>query len=342
MKLILTPGKPLRGVITPQQRPSLPGDKSLSHRAALFAALAQGVSQIDNFLVSGVTRAMLDALTALEVPWELQGTTLRVTGKGPRQLCAPAKAISCGNSATTLRLLAGALAAAGIGATLDGSDGLRRRPMGRIVDPLQAMGVAIQASRSGTAPLVLQARPAQQPLRPLHYTLPVASAQVKSCLLLAALAAEGQTTLLEPGPSRDHTERMLKSMGVDIVSQPPSETQPYYQTQLTPSPAMTLSPLHMRLPGDLSAAAFLIALALWVLQDRIAPIAVFGSYLVMSGLSRILVELVRINNPVLLGMTEAQLFGLASIIGGIVLIARARGAGQTDSPEPAPLTTPVA
>ncbi len=262
MKLILTPGKPLRGVITPQQRPSLPGDKSLSHRAALFAALAQGVSQIDNFLVSGVTRAMLDALTALEVPWELQGTTLRVTGKGPRQLCAPAKAISCGNSATTLRLLAGALAAAGIGATLDGSDGLRRRPMGRIVDPLQAMGVAIQASRSGTAPLVLQARPAQQPLRPLHYTLPVASAQVKSCLLLAALAAEGQTTLLEPGPSRDHTERILKSMGVDVVSQPPSETQPYYQTQLTPSLAMTLSPLHMRLPGDLSAAAFLIVAAL--------------------------------------------------------------------------------
>lgn len=262
MKLIITPGKPLRGAISHHHAPGLPGDKSLSHRAALFAALAQGISQIDNFLVSGVTRAMLDALTALDVPWELQGTTLRVEGRGLRRLNSPARPISCGNSATTLRLLAGALAAAGTAATLDGSDGLRRRPMDRIVAPLQAMGVPICASRAGTAPLVLEARPPYRPLAPLHYTLPVASAQVKSCLLLAALAADGETILLEPGPSRDHTERMLKSMGVDVVSQPPSTSQPCYQTRLTPAPDMALSPLQMRLPGDLSSAAFLIVAAL--------------------------------------------------------------------------------
>lgn len=254
MKLTITPGNPLRGTAL------VPGDKSLSHRAVLFAALAEGTSRIENFLVSGVTRVMLESLTALGVRWHLDGETLTVEGRGLDGLRAPDQPLNCGNSATTIRLLAGALAAAGIPAVLDGSAGLRRRPMGRIVEPLRQMGVPIEASgEGGTAPLILKARPAGQKLSPLDLTLPVASAQVKTCLLLAALAADGPTILREPGPSRDHTERMLGSMGVEITSSGDQE-QGLYETRLAP-PTAPLRPIQMVLPGDISAAAFLIVAA---------------------------------------------------------------------------------
>jgi 3-phosphoshikimate 1-carboxyvinyltransferase len=254
MNLISLPGGTLNGTA------SLPGDKSLSHRAALFAALAEGDSRIQNFLVSGVTQAMLDALTALGVPYELEGTALTVHGRGPAGLQNPQQPLDCGNSATTIRLLAGALALAGVPAVLDGSSGLRRRPMGRIVDPLQAMGVEITSS-SGCAPLALGSSP--RPLRPLDYDLPVASAQIKTCLLLAALAAGGPTTLREPGPSRDHTERMLRSQGIDISSEKQvAEGRTVYLTRLTPPYCLTFKPLVLSLPGDFSSAAFLIVAAL--------------------------------------------------------------------------------
>jgi 3-phosphoshikimate 1-carboxyvinyltransferase len=258
MKLTIVPGTPLRGVA------AVPGDKSLSHRAVLFAAMADGVSRIENFLVSGVTRVMLDALSALGVGWKLDGDVLTVHGRGFGGLRSPAQPLNCGNSATTIRLLAGALAAAGIPAVLDGSPGLRRRPMGRIVGPLQRMGVPVEASPEGTAPLALRQRQSGQKLRALVETLPVASAQVKSCLLLAALAADGQTVLREPGPSRDHTERMLGSMGVKITSREIEveslATRHVYETTLEPPP-VALQPLHLALPGDISAASFLIVAA---------------------------------------------------------------------------------
>lgn len=253
MQLTITPGHPLRGSYT------LPGDKSLSHRSALFAAMAEGDSRIENFLIAGVTRAMLEALTALGVAWRLDRNVLQVFGRGSSSWQPPRQSLDCSNSATTLRLLAGALAAAGIPAVLDGSPGLRRRPMGRIVDPLQQMGVPIEASPSGTAPLALHQRSSSQPLIPLSYTLPVSSAQVKSCLLLAALAAHGSTILGEPGPSRDHTERMLNTMGVTVESW--QENNLYFTRLFPPSP-LKLKPLNMALPGDMSAAAFLIVAAL--------------------------------------------------------------------------------
>ena len=258
MDLIISSGAPLAGTIQPGGKITLPGDKSLSHRAALFAALANGQSCIGNFLVAGVTQAMLDALTALGVSWVLTGTTLVVNGRGPSGLHSPAHPINCGNSATTLRLLAGALAAAGVPAELDGSIGLRGRPMQRIVEPLQKMGVTITASPQGTAPLRLSGRPAGQRLHAIEYSLPVASAQVKSCLLLAALAADGPTILNEPAPSRDHTERMLRSMGVDVVTRRDTS----YETRLNPPEPWVLNPLLIELPGDISAAAFLIVAAL--------------------------------------------------------------------------------
>lgn len=252
MNLVVTPGRPLCGSFT------VPGDKSLSHRAALFAALAEGESCVENFLVSGVTAAMLRSLTALGVAWELRDTTLRVDGRGLAGLRAPAVALDCGNSATTLRMLAGAVAAAGVPAVLDGSPGLRKRPMLRIAEPLGRMGAAIATAEGGGAPLRLAGRPAGQRLSALAYTLPVASAQVKTCLLLAALAADGPTHLVEPALSRDHSERMLRGMGVEVTNRPlPGGA---YAVDLTP-PSGPLRPLSGALPGDFSAAAFLIVAA---------------------------------------------------------------------------------
>ena len=306
MNMIIFPGSPLRGAVT------LPGDKSISHRAALFAALAEGESHIENFLMAGVTEVMLDALTALGISWELNGTTLTVIGKGISGLQAPVTSLFCGNSATTLRLLAGAIAAANMDAVLDGSPGLRRRPMDRIVEPLREMGVNVEAADGKFAPLTFHKsasrqvgksasrqvgkmanEPTNQPTdypipQSLNHSinLPVASAQVKTCLLLAALAADRPTTIIEPGPSRDHTERMLASMGVEVKSEqlevvsnrysvdsalghqspisnlqfPISNLQ--YHTTISPLLLRTLSPLHLTIPGDISSAAFLIVAAL--------------------------------------------------------------------------------
>ena len=207
----MSPGGPLRGEVR------LPGDKSLSHRAALLASVAEGQSRVDNFLVAGVTRAALGALTALGVGWRLEGVRLTVEGRGPSGLGAPRGALDCGSSATTLRLLAGLLAGAGVGAVLDGSPGLRRRPMGRLVEPLRAMGACLAACDGGHAPLALEARPAGVRLKGLDWRLPAASAQLKSALLLAGLWAEGPVTVREPGPSRDHTERLLSAMGALVA-----------------------------------------------------------------------------------------------------------------------------
>ena len=253
MKLMTFPGKPLRGELT------LPGDKSLSHRSALLAALADGDSSIGNFLVAGVTRVLLQALTTLGVEWQLDGSRLQVSGRGMTGLGSPRNPIQCGNSATTMRLLAGALAATGRPAVLDGSAGLRRRPMQRIVQPLQQMGVHIEADPNGGAPLRLFGRSSNQKLHRLEYSLPVASAQVKTCLLLAALAADGPTRLYEPALSRDHTERMLRGMGVQVTSDPWEEGA---LVELTPPQPLTLLPLSLTLPGDISSAAFLIVAAL--------------------------------------------------------------------------------
>jgi len=270
--LIVMPGSSLHGEVGTHGRLSLPGDKSISHRAALFAALAEGESEIDNFLVSGVTSAMLNALTRIGVKWEIAGDILRIDGMGIRNTCNEASNLSkpllinCGNSATTMRLLAGALAAMGIPAVLDATAGLKRRPMGRIVKPLRQMGVEIEAT-NGCAPLHL--KQSIMPLQPIDHISRVASAQVKSCILLAALAADGRTTLREPGPSRDHTERMLCSMGIEVISKTEllqdgrkEKQSEYYITQVNTKPPVSLSPLKMKIPGDFSAAAFLIVAGL--------------------------------------------------------------------------------
>lgn len=233
----------------------LPGDKSISHRAALFAALANGNSIITNFLDAGVTHALLAALSAIGVEWQLMAGTLTVHGRGLAGMHSPAGPLDCGNSATTLRLLAGALAAANVPAVLDGTAGLRLRPMTRLAVPLRAMGAEIETSPTGTAPLKLGPRLAQ--LRGMVHHLPVASAQVKSALLLAGLAASGPTTIHEPARSRDHSEKLLSQLGVAIQADSSGQS-----VTLTPQETVGLPPFELEIPGDFSSAAFLVVAAL--------------------------------------------------------------------------------
>lgn len=255
MTLTIFPSQSLKGTV------ALPGDKSLSHRAALFSALAAGHSRVENFLISGVTSRMLDALTRMSIPWKLEGTTLTVDGKGIGGFAVPFAPLNCGNSATTIRFLAGALAASGTPAVLDGSEGLRRRPMDRIIQPLQQMDVNIKG-KNGFAPLSLGV--SQLPLKGGVFSISVSSAQVKSCLLLAGLSAREPVTVDEPGFSRDHTERMLAGMGVSIhTDKKVIDGSVRYQTHLIPpSTNYSLKPLNMVIPGDFSSAAFFIVAAL--------------------------------------------------------------------------------
>lgn len=258
------PAQPLRGVLGEGQAWALPGDKSLSHRAAILGSLAEGESVIDNFLRAGVTQVLIEGLTQIGVPLEFEGNRLSIQGLGLRPYIVgfdPVEShrITCGNSATTMRLLAGALAAWGMGGILDGSEGLRKRPMGRITEPLRMMGMKIE-DQQGYAPLIIF--PREKPLDAIDYHLPVASAQVKSCLLLAGLASREGIRITEPTLSRDHTERMLQFMGARLDRGRGRNGE--YVVELQPLEEQRLSPLEIRLPGDFSSAAFLIVAALIV------------------------------------------------------------------------------
>ena len=245
-KTIAPRSRPLIGSYRPE------GDKSLSHRALLFASLAEGESTIRRFLIGGVTRAMLRCLKALGVAWTLdeEQHILKVKGVGLKGFKTPTEPLDCGNSATTFRLLAGAVAGAGVACVLDGSEGLRKRPMARIIDPLRMLGAEIE-SPNQCAPLTF--KPAT--ITSLNYALPIASAQVKSCLLLAALSGNAPTAILEPGPSRDHTERMLAAMGARVKN-----FSEGYGAVVLPQ-AEPLKPLDTELAGDISSAAFLMVAA---------------------------------------------------------------------------------
>jgi 3-phosphoshikimate 1-carboxyvinyltransferase len=236
-------GHALRG------RVRVPGDKSISHRALLLGALAEGITQVSGFLPAGDCLATLICLRALGIQIEVHdATTLTVHGRGLRGLRPPAGPLHCARSGTTMRLLAGILAGQAFESTLDGDPQLLRRPMRRIVEPLRRMGAEIEDTK-GRAPLTVRGRS----LRGCDHTLPIASAQVKSALLLAGLYADGPTTVRQPGPARDHTERMLAAMGAAIKVSDLIVT-------LTPSP---LTSLTLAIPGDISSAAFpLVAAAL--------------------------------------------------------------------------------
>jgi 3-phosphoshikimate 1-carboxyvinyltransferase len=241
---------PLRGRIF------VPGDKSISHRAVFLGALADGVSYVRNWLPAGDTLATLEIARALGVPIEIEkkepwAWDLRIEGQGLKGLRAPDLPLDCKNAGTAMRLLAGIMAGQSFPVVIDGSDQLRKRPMRRIIEPLTKMGAQIEG-HDGRAPLHIT--PAH--LQGITYEMTVASAQVKSAILLAALYAAGETRVYQPGPARDHTERMLSAMGVPIKSNGSWITLGSER----PEP---LKPLNLIVPGDISSAAFpLVAAAI--------------------------------------------------------------------------------
>jgi 3-phosphoshikimate 1-carboxyvinyltransferase len=240
----IEPAAALRGHI------AVPGDKSISHRAVLLGAIGEGETAVRGFGRSGDTEATIAAVRALGVTVDEDDVdSLRIQGAGLRGLREPVAPIDCGNSGTTLRLLAGILAGQQGRFELTGDDSLRRRPVDRIADPLTQMGAHVE-SDDGTPPLVV----AGGELRGIRYELPVASAQVKSCVLLAGLHAAGQTTVVEPLPTRDHTELMLEAAGVRVTRK---------QRRVTVGPAEHLRLGEVDVPGDFSAAApFIVAATL--------------------------------------------------------------------------------
>ena len=225
----------------------LPGDKSISHRALILAALADGTSRLANLSPGGDVDSTRRCLEQCGIRIRIEEEEVMVAGRGG-DFQKPDGDLDAGNSGTTARLLAGLLAGRGIHARLTGDASLSRRPMGRVAEPLRQMGADIQLSPAGTLPLTL--RPAR--LGPLTYTLPVASAQVKSALLLAGLAGEGVVNLIEPVPTRNHTELMLQALGVNIQVS---------GNRITLGPGkQVIPPFDLKVPDDLSSAAFPAAL----------------------------------------------------------------------------------
>jgi len=237
--LILRPGKPLIGTT------NVPGDKSISHRAVLMGALGQGTTHVSGWLAAGDTEASLRAIQQLGVQVDREDTNILHVHGG--ELQPTHEPLNLVNAGTGIRLLAGIMAGQQFSSVLDGSEQLRRRPMKRIIEPLRLMGAQIEAENM-RAPMHIS--PAD--LKGIEYDMPMASAQVKSAVLLAGLFADGETTVVQPGSARDHTERMLNAMGADIVVD---------GHQVTVKPGKPLKPMTLRVPGDFSSAAFLIVAA---------------------------------------------------------------------------------
>jgi 3-phosphoshikimate 1-carboxyvinyltransferase len=234
----------------------LPGDKSISHRAVILNSLAKGRAEIDNFAPGGDCLSTVRCLKALGVKIGRRGSqdspTLSVSGTGEDGLKEASNVLDAQNSATTMRLLGGLLASQPFLSVITGDDSLRNRPMGRLIEPLRLMGAEVWGRGGDSfAPLVIKGGK----LRGIDFTLPVPSAQIKSAILLAGLFARGNTVLHQTIPSRDHTERMLKQMGASLESQGNS-------ISLLPL-SSPLTPINLRIPGDVSSAAyFLVAAAI--------------------------------------------------------------------------------
>ncbi len=244
MKATVSPGPRLRGQI------EVPGDKSISHRAAIFNALAEGTAVVRGFLQGEDCLSTVDCLRQLGVQMDLDESTGAVTirGAGLRGLREPSQVLDAGNSGTTMRLLSGVLAGQPFFSVITGDGSLRERPMERVLSPLRQMGASAWSREGGRAPIAIDGGN----LRGLSYQMPVASAQVKSALILAGLFATGETILHDAGHSRDHTERMLNAMGAKIVSDGLTHRV---------SPVEQLVATDVSVPGDMSAAAFWIVAA---------------------------------------------------------------------------------
>jgi 3-phosphoshikimate 1-carboxyvinyltransferase len=252
--IVIRPARNISGTL------SLPGDKSISHRYAILAAIADGITRVENFSTGADCASTMNCLRALGVEWERHENALSIHGRG-MQLELPTAPLNCGNSGSTMRMLSGILAGQTFASDLVGDESLSRRPMARVIAPLRQMGATISAANGDRPPL----RISGGNLRAIDYKIPVASAQVKTALLFAGLFATGQTCVAEPVRTRDHGEVALRAFGAEVA-------QDGKQARI--SGGQNLHAIEARIPGDISSAAFLICAA-----------ALFpGSQLVLHGL----------------------------------------------------------
>ena len=234
----------IRGEIT------VPGDKSISHRSVMFGSIAKGTTEIHNFLEGADCLSTIGCFRRMGIEIENKNGTVIVHGKGMHGLTAPSGTLDCGNSGTTTRLISGILAPQNFDVTLTGDESIQKRPMKRIIEPLSMMGADIKSIRGNDcAPLKI----CGMPLAGIHYTSKVASAQVKSAILLAGLYADGLTTVTEPQVSRNHTELMLKFFGAELESK---------ETSVTIWPATELFGNRIDVPGDISSSVYFVAAGL--------------------------------------------------------------------------------
>jgi len=257
--MIMHNSGPLRGEIT------VPGDKSISHRAVMFGSLAEGRTEVTNFLQGADCLSTIRCFRQLgiEIANEVASNTVTIHGKGLHGLTESKEILDVGNSGTTIRLISGILSGQPFTSTLTGDASIQKRPMARIITPLHMMGADIESiENNGCAPLMINGKKAgmHQTLQGIHYPSPVASAQVKSCVLLAGLYADSETSVTEPSLSRDHTERMLREFGAIITSKGNTAT-------ILPNPRLIGRKIHV--PGDISSAAYFIAAALIVPNSEV-------------------------------------------------------------------------
>jgi 3-phosphoshikimate 1-carboxyvinyltransferase len=245
MQTTITASGKLTGSLT------LPGDKSISHRYAILASLAKGASKIHNFSTGADCHSTLQAIRDLGIPAELDGNIVSIHGAGLDGWREPHNSLDAGNSGSAIRMLAGPLAAQKFTSTIFGDESLSKRPMDRIIQPLNLMGAEIVARDGRYPPLEIHGKP----LRAIDYTLPMASAQVKTCVLFAGLFCEGETLVHEPMRTRDHTEIALREFGAEIVSS---------RRVITLTGRPTLTGRELLVPSDLSSAAFFLVAALIV------------------------------------------------------------------------------
>jgi 3-phosphoshikimate 1-carboxyvinyltransferase len=245
MNELISPARSINGAV------ALPGDKSISHRFAMLSAIAEGTSTIRNYSSGADCQSTLECVKALGAGVERDGRDVTVRGCGLDGLHAPAARLDAGNSGSTIRMLSGILAGQKFSSEIAGDESLARRPMDRIMRPLADMGARIEAREGRFPPLRIEGRP----LHPIDYTLPVASAQVKTCVLFAGLFAEGTTIVREPVRTRDHTELALREFGADISVQ---------KRVISLNGSARLQARELVVPGDLSAAAFFLVAALLI------------------------------------------------------------------------------